>query len=63
MTIDNTAINATFPEPRNRRLEVIFRELLGVAVKQARQCPVDRDLSDLISRARAIAAGFDSGVK
>jgi hypothetical protein len=38
---------------------VVFRELLGLAVKHAAQHP-DRDILDLISRARAIAASFDT---
>jgi hypothetical protein len=61
MTTD-TAINVVFPDRIDKRTQVVFRELLRVAVKHA-ELRSDRDLIDLISRARAIAAGFDVGVK
>jgi hypothetical protein len=58
MNMDNLNIAATvFPE-RNRRLEVIFVELLQVASKQAMQQPNNRELIDLLNRAKAIAASF-----
>jgi hypothetical protein len=56
------AINTVFPERINRRFEVVFNELLKVAAKHADQHR-DPYVIDLISRARAIAADFDSGVK
>jgi hypothetical protein len=46
----------------DKRTQVVFSELLRVASKHAELRP-DRDLLDLISRARAIAAGFDIRVK
>jgi hypothetical protein len=47
MPIENINIATVFPE-RNRRFEVVFRKLLGVAAKHAEQCP-DQYLIDLCS--------------
>jgi hypothetical protein len=48
----------------NARARALFSELLAIAVKRARQCPDNCKLIDLVSRAaRAIAVGFNSGVK
>jgi len=45
------------------RTRVMFRELLAMTVKYASLHP-DRDAVELIARAKAIAASFDSrGVK
>jgi hypothetical protein len=55
-------INTIFPGI-DRRAQVVFRELLSRVEKEVRAAPLDRELIDLISRARSISASFDSGVK
>ena len=61
----STAMNVStiFPERVDMRTRVMFRELLAMTVKYASLHP-DRDAVELIARAKAIAARFDSrGVK
>jgi hypothetical protein len=56
-------VSTIFPERIDMRTRVVFRELLAMTVKYA-SLHSDRDALDLIARAKAIAAGFDSsGVK
>jgi hypothetical protein len=61
MKID-IAIDKVFPDVVGKRTQVVFRELLKTAESYAKLRP-DRDLIDLIHRARLIAASFDGGVK
>ena len=56
------AIAAAFPDNIDRRFRIVFAELLGFAEKQVKQQP-DRDLIDMISRARLIAATFKNAGK
>jgi hypothetical protein len=51
-------VSAVFGETIDQRTRVVFAELLRVAIKHASLHP-DRDVIDLISRARSISASFD----
>jgi hypothetical protein len=61
MRID-PAINTVF-DSTNQRTKVVFRELLSLAQKNLRQHPTDKELVDLVSRARLISANFDGSKK
>ena len=56
----NIAINTVF-DSTDQRTRVVFVELLRTAERYAKLRP-DRDVLDLIARAKSIAAGFD-GIK
>lgn len=56
------AIDVVFTDRVEKRTQVVFRELLSVAERHAKQHP-DRELVDLLSRARAISASFDTSAK